>query len=83
MLFRSWFDFKLAAALAGLPNVVPHAMRHGRGQRVWMTTHDINTVQACLRHQNPQTSMIYTHMENAEAGLRKLSQDSIRKNPLR
>lgn len=78
-----WYDFRLAASLAGLPNVVPHAMRHGRGQRVWTTTHDINTVQACLRHMNPQTSMIYTHMEKAEEGLRELSKSSIRTNPLR
>lgn len=51
--------------LAGIKKKVsPHKLRHSYATHVYEKTKDIKLVQELLGHENPSTTMIYTHLDD-------------------
>lgn len=61
--------FNTYAKRAGLPPVYSfHALRHGRGVMVWEASKDLVLVKDMLRHSNPQTAHVYSHISPTRLG---------------
>lgn len=49
-------------------DVTAHALRHRYASRLYALTLDLRYVQECLGHQNPATTVRYTHLDNNQYG---------------
>jgi len=74
---RVWKLVKALGRRAGLPELHPHAFRHGCGVELHRRTGgNLRLVQEHLRHADIQTTIVYTRdAARAPAGRQRLRQD--------
>lgn len=64
---RVWKIVKALGRRAGLPELHPHAFRHGRGVELLRRTRgNLRAVQEHLRHADIQTTTVYTRLTQTE-----------------
>jgi site-specific recombinase XerD len=62
-----WKIIKALGRQAGLPELHPHAFRHGRGVELHRrTAGNLRVVQERLRHADTQTTTMYTRITQHE-----------------
>jgi integron integrase len=49
-------------AFAKVGKLTPHSLRHAYAGHLFLTGHDLPTVQKCLGHKDPETTLIYTSL---------------------
>ena len=60
----AWAIVKTYAAVAGVPDISPHTLRHSFGTHLMQHGADSRSVQALLGHADISTTEIYTHITN-------------------
>jgi integrase/recombinase XerD len=58
----AWSIIKTYAAIAGVPDISPHTLRHSFGTHLMQHGADSRSVQALLGHADISTTEIYTHI---------------------
>ena len=65
--YRVWKIIKALGRRAGLPELHPHAFRHGCGAELLRRTGgNLRVVQEHLRHADIQTTTVYTRVAQRE-----------------
>jgi integrase/recombinase XerD len=59
---NAWAIIKTYAAVAGVPDISPHTLRHSFGTHLMQHGADSRSVQALLGHADISTTEIYTHI---------------------